>query len=61
MDRLALTVPEVANSLGVSKSWVYDSIARRRLPAVKLSPGRGAVRVRPQDLRKFLEERRVIA
>ena len=57
MERLGLRVSEVAEALNVSSSWVYNEIACRRLPVVKLRPGKGAVRIRPLDLRQFVEQR----
>jgi len=59
MDRLALNVSEVAELIGVSKTWVYQAVESKRLPAIKLSPGRGPVRIRPADLQEFLAERMV--
>ena len=52
-----LTVEEVAKTLCVSKSLVYDLITRGELRSVKITPGKGPVRVTPSDLRAFLEER----
>ena len=48
-NRLGLRVPEVAEALGVSESWVYDEIACGRMTVVKLRPGKGAVRIHPDD------------
>ena len=58
MERLGFRVPEVAEALGVSESWVYNEIASGRLRVLKLRPGKGAVRVHPEDLKDFVEERR---
>lgn len=58
MDRLGLKVMEVADSLAVSESWVYNEIACGRLPVIKLRPGKGAVRIHPDDLEEFVRDRR---
>jgi excisionase family DNA binding protein len=34
--KLALSVPEVAELLGISRAFAYELIARRELPAVRL-------------------------
>ena len=50
-----LTAREVAERLGVSPETVLRWIRRGELPAIKL-PG-GAVRVREDELERWLEER----
>lgn len=52
-----LTPTEVARQLGVSVRVVYGWLSAGKLPKVKLS--RRAVRVRPQDLERFVAERMV--
>ena len=47
-----LTAPEVAMTLSVSRSFAYALIQTGQIPSVRL--GR-SVRVRPQDLEKFIE------
>jgi excisionase family DNA binding protein len=51
-----LTVEQVAEILQLSTVQVYRYLKDGRLPKVKL--GRRAVRVRPEDLERFIEERR---
>ena len=58
MERRCLRVKEVAESMGVSESAIYDLIARRKIRVVKMNPGKaGAVLIRPQDLEAFLDNR----
>jgi excisionase family DNA binding protein len=54
MEKL-LTACQVAEILNVSQAWVYDHADRKRpfIPSVRLGK---AVRFRPQDLQKFIEE-----
>jgi excisionase family DNA binding protein len=54
MEKL-LTAEEVARILSVSAAWVYDHADRKRplIPSVRLGK---AVRFRPEDLQKFIEE-----
>ena len=54
MDNL-LTADEVAKILNVSMAWVYDHADRKRplIPSVRLGK---AVRFRPEDVQKFIEE-----
>lgn len=35
-DRLAISVPEAARALGVSKNTVYDLIRSRQLPHIRI-------------------------
>ena len=54
MDGKLLTGSEVAQVLQVSKSFAHLLMQRGDLPVVRL--GR-LVRVRPEDLEKFIEEK----
>ncbi len=55
-ESLLLTVPEVAKSLRLGRTKVYDLIYFEGLPVVRF--GR-AVRVPVEELRQWLNERRV--
>jgi excisionase family DNA binding protein len=58
--RRLLTVPEVAERLGVSRDWAYQMATAGALPVLRLGqrPGRGQVlRVRPEDLDEWLAQR----
>jgi excisionase family DNA binding protein len=50
-----LTANEVAEILHVSAAWVYDHADRKRpvIPSVRLGK---AVRFRPADVQKFIED-----
>ena len=51
-----LTVDEVTQVLGVSRSKIYDLISKGQLPYVKIGAGKsGGVRFRPEDLRQFAD------
>ena len=50
-----LTVKEVSQRLKVSQGCVYQLIAERRLPHFRIGLGRGCIRVRDEDLQKFIE------
>jgi excisionase family DNA binding protein len=54
MEKL-LTVEDVAQILSVSTAWVYDHADRKRprIPCVRLGK---AVRFRPEDVQKFIDE-----
>ena len=54
MEKL-LTAEEVATILNVSTAWVYDHADRKRplIPSVRLGK---AVRFRPEDVQKFIDE-----
>ena len=45
-------VAEVARTLELSKSYVYELIRRGQLPAVRFGT---AVRIRPEDLERFIQ------
>jgi excisionase family DNA binding protein len=50
-----LTIADIAEWLGVSKSWVYDHTTRKqpRLPCVRFGE---MTRFRQADIEKFIEE-----
>jgi excisionase family DNA binding protein len=48
------TIPQAASLLRVSRWLLYALIKERRLPAVRLGH---ALRLRPRDLERFIEER----
>jgi excisionase family DNA binding protein len=55
-----LTVPEVAEQLGVSRAWAYRMALDGELPGLRLGSRRGkgqVLRVRPVDLDEWLERR----
>jgi len=52
--RLLLSVPEVAKSLGLGRTKVYELIATEGLPVVRF--GR-AVRVSVESLQRWVEQR----
>ena len=49
-----LTIHEVAAILKVSKSLVYGMIASGKIACHRIGNGRGAIRVRRDDLEEFL-------
>ena len=53
---IILTVREVAERLKVSQGCVYQLVAERRLPHFRIGLGRGCIRVKDDDLQKFLEK-----
>jgi excisionase family DNA binding protein len=58
-DREPLLKPvEVADLLGVSRSWVYDAASDGRLPAVRLGAADGPLRFVAEDVERWLQESR---
>ena len=55
-QRLLLRVPEAAETLGLSRAFVYELIAKKELPTVRV--GR-AVRVSYSSLQKWVAEREI--
>lgn len=55
-DEPLLTIRQVADHIGISEGTVRSIRASGALPIVRPSPG--TIRVRPQDLRQYIEERR---
>lgn len=53
MDRLLLTVNEVAESLGLSRSKTYDLISKGQIRSVKLGRSR---RITAEALAEFVED-----
>jgi len=53
-ERLALTVPEAAERIGIGQTKVYELVARGDLPSVKIGRCR---RIRVQALETWLAER----
>lgn len=52
-----LTVRETAEYLRLSTSKVYDMIAQRAIPYVRVGLGRGVIRLRRSDIDAWLEAR----
>jgi excisionase family DNA binding protein len=50
-----LTVKEVARRLRVSQSLVYQLVDTGRLGCHRIGNGRGAIRIRPEDVTEYLE------
>jgi len=51
-----LTVPEVAEKLGLTDEWIRDLIRKKEIKAVKI----GQWKIKPEDLEEFIESRRNI-
>jgi excisionase family DNA binding protein len=51
-----LTVPEVAEKLGLTDEWIRDLIRKKEIKAVKI----GQWKIRPDDLQEFIESRKNI-
>ena len=51
MKRLLLTPDEVAESLQISKSYLYELKSRDRIPYVKVGAN---LRFRPEDLEEYV-------
>lgn len=58
MSARLMTLAEVAQYLGVKKSWLYDNYRAEGIPSYRV--GRG-LRFRQSDLDRWLEERREVA
>jgi excisionase family DNA binding protein len=54
-----LTVQDVATTLKVSQSLVYGLIASGKIACHRIGNGRGAIRVRKDDLERFIDHCRV--
>jgi len=52
---------DVARRLKVSRSWVYDAAADRRLPSIRLGGPDGPLRFVPPDLEQWIEDARTRA
>lgn len=56
-----LTIPEVAGRLGISRTSVYDLIAKGRIPAHDISSGgKPRLRVEESELTDFIKSTKVI-
>jgi excisionase family DNA binding protein len=51
-QRALLSIQEVCEELGLSKSWVYHRLRSGEIPSIKLG---GAVKVKRTDLNEFIE------
>ncbi len=52
---MLLTVRDVADSLSVSQACVYALLKKGRLVAYRIGTGRGAIRIRQEDLDEYLK------
>ncbi len=50
-----MTVKEVARRLRVSASLVYQLVDSGRLGCHRIGNGRGAIRIRPEDVASYLQ------
>ena len=50
-----LTAKEVARELRVSVSLVYQLVESGRLACHRIGNGRGAIRIRPEDVANYLQ------
>ena len=48
-----LTVPEVAEKLGLTDEWIRDLIRKKEIKAVKI----GQWKIKPEDLEDFIKSR----
>ena len=53
-QRLLLRIPEVAETLGIGRTKIYEMIATGELPTIRIGQ---AVRVSVSALQKWVEER----
>ncbi len=51
-----LTAKEVASQLRVSPSLVYQLVESGRLACHRIGNGRGAIRIRPEDVDQYLSQ-----
>jgi excisionase family DNA binding protein len=49
-----LTVPEVAEKLGLTDEWIRDLIRKKEIKAVKI----GQWKIKPDDLEEFINNRK---
>lgn len=49
-----LTVPQVAEDLGLSEEWIRDLIRMKQIKAVKIKQWK----VKPEDVQEFIESRK---
>ena len=57
IERALLTVPAACESLGLSRSKLYDLVSRGLIKTAKLSSGpKAGVRLRPENLRAYAKK-----
>jgi excisionase family DNA binding protein len=54
---MLLTIRDVAERLNVSPGCVYTLVAQREIAHIRIGVGRGTIRVREEDLMRFLADR----
>jgi len=59
MDRAFITVPELAEKLGVSKGRAYQLVASAAIPVVRISPRR--IRISKDELDRWLDSKTEVA
>lgn len=53
-----MTVKEVSSWLRLSLAEVYRLIRSKQIASLRVGPGKGAIRLRREDVREFLDRRR---
>lgn len=56
---MVLTVKQVAERLNVTRSCVYAVLAARKIRFVRLGRRRGTIRIREEELQRFIQENTV--
>lgn len=59
MDHRFLRITEVAEILGICKSFAYQLVASGQIPSVRIA-GRKSIRVPAQGLQKWIEDQMVL-
>ena len=55
VSQVLFTVAEAAERLRLSQAAIYEMVRRGQLPAVRVGPRKGAIRIRASDLDQCLE------
>lgn len=55
VSHVLFTVAEAAEHLRLSQAAIYEMVRRGQLPAVRVGPRKGAIRIRASDLESCLE------
>lgn len=58
LSKALLKPAEVAERLGVSRTWLYDAAKSGRIPSIRIGGQEGPLRFVPEDIQRWIDDAR---
>ena len=59
MTTKLMTIKELAERLGISRSSAYQIVEKKLLPVIRVGTGRGVIRITEEDFQAYLNQSRI--